>query len=101
MPNCRGLAECRQRREFGSPQSANSHFTLLTSPQNAELRRSGRRAHLPNPRSGRSREATVATYRMEALVESTTNILTIKEVADILRCSKTHAQNVIEGRVRG
>jgi hypothetical protein len=34
-------------------------------------------------------------------VENTTNILTIKEVADILRCSKTHAQNVMEGRVRG
>ena len=26
---------------------------------------------------------------------------TIKEVADILRCSKTHAQNVIEGKVNG
>jgi len=34
-------------------------------------------------------------------VETTTNILTIKEVAGILRCSKTHAQNVIEGKVRG
>jgi hypothetical protein len=34
-------------------------------------------------------------------VENTTNILTIKDVADILRCSKTHAQNVMEGRVRG
>jgi hypothetical protein len=38
---------------------------------------------------------------MEGHVENTTNILTIKEVADILRCSKTHAQNVIEGRVNG
>ena len=38
---------------------------------------------------------------MEGLVETTTNILTIKEVADILRCSKTHAQNVIEGKVNG
>jgi hypothetical protein len=34
-------------------------------------------------------------------VETTANILTIKEVADILRCSKTHAQNVIEGKVNG
>ena len=34
-------------------------------------------------------------------MENTTNILTIKEVADILRCSKDHAQNVIEGKVRG
>ena len=70
-------------------------------PQNAELVRSGGRAQLRNPRSRRSRAATLATYRMEALVESTTNILTIKEVAGILRCSKTHAQNVIEGKVRG
>jgi hypothetical protein len=31
-------------------------------------------------------------------VENTSNI---KEVADILRCSKTHALNVIEGKVRG
>lgn len=34
-------------------------------------------------------------------MEKTTHILTIKEVADILRCSKTHAQNVIEGKIRG
>jgi excisionase family DNA binding protein len=38
---------------------------------------------------------------VEEFVENTTNILTIKEVADILRCSKTHAQNVIEGKVHG
>lgn len=35
------------------------------------------------------------------IVETTSNILTIKEVADILRCSKTHALNVIDGKVRG
>jgi hypothetical protein len=35
------------------------------------------------------------------IVENTSNMLTIKEVADILRCSKTHALNVIEGKVRG
>jgi hypothetical protein len=34
-------------------------------------------------------------------VENTTNILTIKEVAGILRCSKAHAQNVICGHVYG
>lgn len=34
-------------------------------------------------------------------MENTTNILTIKDVAQILRCSKTHAQNVIEGKVNG
>ena len=49
----------------------------------------------------RSRTSSVAPYGVEGLVEATTNILTIKEVADILRCSKTHAQNVIEGKVRG
>ena len=34
-------------------------------------------------------------------MENATNILTIREVADILRCSKTHAQNVIVGKVQG
>ena len=34
-------------------------------------------------------------------VETTSNILTIKEVAAILRCSKAHALNVIDGKVRG
>jgi excisionase family DNA binding protein len=38
---------------------------------------------------------------MEGLMENTSNILTVKEVADVLRCSKTHALNVIEGKVRG
>ena len=34
-------------------------------------------------------------------VENTSSILTIKEVAAILRCSKAHALNVIDGKVRG
>ena len=34
-------------------------------------------------------------------MENTTDILSIKEVADFPRWSKTHAQNVMEGRVRG
>ena len=34
-------------------------------------------------------------------MENTLDSLTVKEVASILRCSKTHALNVIEGRVRG
>ena len=50
---------------------------------------------------GWSRTLSVAPYRVEGLVETTTNILTIKEIANILRCSKTHAQNVIEGKVNG
>jgi hypothetical protein len=52
-------------------------------------------------RKSPSRPGFLAAYRLEALVETTSNILTIKEVADILRCSKTHAQNVIDGKVRG
>ena len=32
-------------------------------------------------------------------MENTLDSLTVKEVAGILRCSKTHALNVIEGRV--
>lgn len=34
-------------------------------------------------------------------VEHTSNILTVKEVAIILRCSKTHVLNALEGKVRG
>jgi len=34
-------------------------------------------------------------------LENASNSLTVKEVAVILRCSKAHALNVIEGRVRG
>jgi hypothetical protein len=34
-------------------------------------------------------------------MENTLDNLTLKEVAGILRCSKAHALNVIEGRVRG
>ena len=35
------------------------------------------------------------------IVENTSTMLTIKEVASILRCSKAHALNVICGRVPG
>ena len=34
-------------------------------------------------------------------MENTSNILTVKEVADILRCSKTHVHKVIHGKVQG
>jgi excisionase family DNA binding protein len=40
-------------------------------------------------------------YRVEALLENTSHVLTVKEVAEILRCSKTHVQNAIDGKVRG
>ena len=31
----------------------------------------------------------------------TSNVLTVKEIAEILRCSKAHVSNVLNGRVRG
>lgn len=34
-------------------------------------------------------------------MENLWDSLTVKEVASILRCSKTHALNVIAGRLRG
>ncbi len=34
-------------------------------------------------------------------METSSNILTIKEVADILRCSKAHVQNVLVGKIPG
>ena len=33
--------------------------------------------------------------------ESTTALLTIRDIATILHCSKTHAARLLEGRVRG
>ena len=48
-----------------------------------------------------SRSPLLAPYRLEGNVENTLDSLTVKEVAGILRCSKTHALNVIEGRIRG
>ena len=73
-------------------------------PQNAEplaplLRSKDVNLGFHDPPS--SQTPVLTPYWMEGLVENTTNILTIKEVADILRCSKTHAQNVIEGKVNG
>ncbi len=34
-------------------------------------------------------------------MEATSNILTIAEVAAVLRCSKAHVQNALRGKVRG
>ena len=31
----------------------------------------------------------------------TSNVLTIKEIAEILRCSKAHVANVLNGKVHG
>jgi hypothetical protein len=70
-------------------------------PQNAELTPHSVFELAENFDIRWSRTALLAPYRVEGLVENAPNILTIKEVADILRCSKTHAQNVIEGKVHG
>jgi excisionase family DNA binding protein len=34
-------------------------------------------------------------------MENASNIFTVKEVAEILRCSKTHVANVLSGKVSG
>jgi Helix-turn-helix domain len=34
-------------------------------------------------------------------METTSNILTVKEVADILRCSKAHVHNALVGKIPG
>jgi len=46
-----------------------------------------------------SRFAAAEACRIEVHVENTSNVLTIKEVAKILRCSKGHVQNVLVGKV--
>jgi excisionase family DNA binding protein len=49
----------------------------------------------------RSRQVHLAPYRAEEIMENTSNILTVKEVANILRCSKAHVHNAIHGKVQG
>jgi excisionase family DNA binding protein len=49
----------------------------------------------------RSRQVHLAPYRAEETVENTSNILRVKEVANILRCSKAHVHNAIHGKVQG
>jgi excisionase family DNA binding protein len=39
--------------------------------------------------------------QFRGLMENTSNILTVKEVANILRCSKAHVHNAIHGKVQG
>ena len=63
-------------------------------PQNAEPPRD------PSLRD-RSRQVHLAPYSSEEIMENTSNILTVKEVADILRCSKAHVHNAIHGKVHG
>jgi hypothetical protein len=38
---------------------------------------------------------------VEAEMDEISNVLTVKEIADILRCSKAHVANVLNGKVRG
>ena len=49
----------------------------------------------------RSRPVHLAPYSLEEIMENTSSILTVKEVADILRCSKAHVHNAIHGKVQG
>ena len=49
----------------------------------------------------RSRPVNLAPYSLEEIMENTSSILTVKEVADILRCSKAHVHNAIHGKVAG
>jgi hypothetical protein len=48
-----------------------------------------------------SRRVHVAPYRAEEIMENMSNVLTVKEVAAILRCSKAHAHNALHGKVPG
>jgi excisionase family DNA binding protein len=48
-----------------------------------------------------SRGIFPAPYRTEEIMENTSNILTIQEIAQILRCSKAHVQNALHGKVSG
>lgn len=52
-------------------------------------------------RTSRSRAILFEAYRVEGEMENASNIFTVKEVAEILRCSKTHVANVFSGRVPG
>ncbi len=72
-------------------------------PQNAERPRpfAGQPVKVCNPQSSEVTSSPSDALRNGGTVETTSNILTIKEVAAILRCSKAHALNVIDGKVRG
>jgi excisionase family DNA binding protein len=48
-----------------------------------------------------SQGAPAKAYRVEESMENSTDMLTIQEVAKVLRCSKTHVQNALEGKVQG
>ena len=78
------LIACRpweRRRKRGAPFRARRTFCNAVQPA--------------------SRFTGIAAYRLEKHMENVSNILTIKEVAEILRCSKAHVQNVLIGKVRG
>jgi len=48
-----------------------------------------------------SQNALAVAYRVEENMENSTDLLTIREVAKALRCSKTHVQNALDGKVQG
>ena len=54
-----------------------------------------------SPSEDQSWQVHLAPYSSEEIMENTSSILTVKEVADILRCSKAHVHNAIHGKVHG
>ena len=58
-------------------------------------------ARVRQTRARRSRSISFDAYRVQGVVENTSNIFTVKAVAEILRCSKTHVANVLSGKVPG
>ena len=72
-------------------------------PQNPERPRAlnGQPINPPQSQPSVVTNSPSDALRNGGTVENTSNILTIKEVAAILRCSKAHALNVIDGNVRG
>jgi len=105
MPNHRPSNADKIGRNRPSYAVENSDFHWPFSPAPPECRtypsanRPARPRH-ENDGPRRSRATRPSPYTMEGPVDTSTSILTIKKVAGILRCSKTHAQNVIEGKVR-
>ena len=70
-------------------------------PENADDLPLECRTGRASSREIRSRSVYLAPYSSEEIMENTSSILTVKEVANILRCSKAHVHNAIHGKVQG
>jgi len=90
------------RHSRGGTTNADLMLIRESSRSIAPGRCAPRMPNIPSiPRVKRSRHIHVAPYSSEEIMENTSNILTVKEVADILRCSKAHVHNAIHGKVHG